>query len=318
MTIVQIPNAGGTAGRQNIGIPILDLIRDQFLGFILLDPGVHFTSADLADYPTFLAACKTKARALRGSAIYPFWKCSNFDDKSKDPTKASAGNLTNTEITTGDGIPSFDLQHRQGEIFHSLLQAFESFGGTVCIIDKKYALYGTDDGSGNVTGYSMSEFYCGIAKFGTTSAASYYPFTITLASQTEYKENARFVQCDKRIVGVSGKRNVVLDATVAGSVVSLGLTGDGGKNLTDNYATELAQIGAYIVKKVVGGTTATVSAAFNSSTKRMDLTLSGTPWTGASTGDLFTVDLVSAAALAALSLPIDGWESTGPVTIAKP
>lgn len=315
--ILSIPNCGAASGTQNIGTPICDVIRSIPLGFILLDAGVGFSAAERADLATFTAALKTKTRAARGSRAYPFFKLSNFEDKSKEPTRATAGNLSNTDVITQDGIPAFAFQHRLGDIMHQQLMKFANAGCTLLLVDKKYVVYGTISGT-TFTGFSLSEFFVGLPKFGSPSALSYYPFEVTLASETEYKESGRFVQGDSTLVTATGIRDVELAATIAVSTLSVTLTALKGKNLTDLYSTELAQTGAWVVKKTSSGLAVTVSAAFNSGTGKMDLSLSGTPWTGGTSGDAYTVDLVTSAALAALGSPIDGYESTGPVTFNKP
>lgn len=315
--ILQIPSCGGTTGTFNSGIPLCDIIRGIPLGIIGLDAGVGFSAADRADNATFVAKLRTLTRAARGSRAYPFFKLVNFEDKTKDVTRSSAGNLTNSEIITADGIPSFAFQHRIGEIFHRKLMEAQNAGMTWLIVDKNYVVYGTLDGT-SFTGFSLSEFYVNLAKFGTPSAVAQYPFEMTLASQTEYKENGRFVQSDSTLVAATGIRDVVIAKfSMVSSVLKMSLTALGGKNLTDLFATELAQSGCYSITNAAG-TAVTVSAAYDSTNKVMSLTLSGTPWTGASTGDTFTANLVSSAALAALASPIDGYESTGSFTFLKP
>jgi len=314
--IIQIPSCGGTTGTFNSGIPLCDVLKDIPMGVIGLDAGVGFSAAERADLTTFVAALRTKTLAARGSRAYPFWKLTNFEDKSKEPTKAALGNLTNGEATVIDGIPAFSFQHRVGEIFHNKLLQAQNAGLTWIIVDKKYNCYGTLDGT-KFRGYSLSEFYVGLSKFGNASSFSVYPFDMVLADQSEYKENGRFVQADSTIVAITGLRDVVLAATVAGSVLSVSLTGLGGVNLTDSYATELAQAGAWAVKNA-GGTAATVSPVYNSTTKKMDLTLSGAAWTGAASSDPFTVNLVTPAALYALGTPMYGFESTGTFAFLKP
>lgn len=315
--ILSIPNCGSASGTQNIGTPICDIIRGIPLGFILLDAGVGFSAANRASLSAFNTELRTKTRALRGSRAYPFFKLTNFEDKSKEPTRATAGNLTNTDIITQDGVPAFAFQHRLGDVMHQQLMKFANAGCTIMLVDKNYVVYGTISGT-TFTGFSLSEFFVGLPKFGSPSALSFYPFEVTLASETEYKESGRFIQGDSTTVTVTGIRDVVLNASIAVSVLSVGLTALQGKNLTDLYATELAQASAYVVKKTSSGAAVTVSPVFNSTTGKMDLTLSGAAWTGATTGDAFTVDLAASSVLAGLASPIDGYESTGAVTFLKP
>ena len=315
--ILQIPSCGGVAGTFNSGIPSCDVLKGIPLGLIGLDAGVGFNAAQRATVAAFMAEFTIKSRAARGSRAYPFWRLTNFEDKSKEPTRAAAGNLSNAEAITIDGIPAFAFQHRIGEIFHNKLLSAQNSGCTWMIVDKNYVVYGTID-AGLFRGFTVSEFYVGLSKFATPSAFSIYPFEMTISDQTEYKENGRFVQLSSSLVSVSGIRDVVLEQfSMVGSVLKVKLTALGGKNMTDLFATELAQSAAWDVKDAVGAAV-TVSAAFDSTNGVMSLTLSGVPWTGAATNDAFTANLVSAAALKALASPIDGYESTGALAFTKP
>lgn len=315
---INIPNCGGATSTFNIGVPLCDVIRDIPYGLIFLDSGVTFNEAETTTVAAFVTAVKTATKAARGSRAYPMWDLKNFEDKSKEATKGTLGNLSNTEIQLVDGIPSFSFTHRKGDLFHKLLVKAETANLKVMIVDKKYVVYGTVTSGGELTGYTMAEFKAGLPKFQTPGAASSYPFDITLESITEYKENLGFMQADSTLVGAAGLRDVVLSASVAGSVLSVGLVATGGTNIATLFATELLQTAAWSVVKTVGGGTPTISPAYNSTTGKIDITLSGATWTGAVTNDAFTVNLVAAATLAGLGSPIDGYESTGAVSFLKP
>lgn len=317
--ILQIPECGGTTGTFNSGIPICDIIRGVPMGLIAFDAGVGIPSADRTSKAAVKAWLSTKSRATRGSRIYPFWKLTNFEDKSQEPTKAALGNLVNGQTTTNDGIPAFDFQHRIGELFHQKLMEAQNADMTWAIVDKNYVLYGTIDGD-LFRGYSLSEFYVGTPKFGNLSTSSLYPFSMVLESQSEYKENGRFIQLDSSIVSVTGIRDVALSVHTAlsGSTIKVGLTAIGGKNLTDLYATELAQAGVFTLTKDADGTTGTVTPTFDSTNKVMSLALSGSSWSTATTGQTFKLNLAASSVLAGLASPIDGYESTGALTVTKP
>lgn len=314
--ILQIPAASGAVGTFNSGIPLADIIRGIPIGLIFLDAGTGFSQAERASQAAFLTALRTKARAPRGSRAFPFWELTNFEDKSKEPTKASTGNLTNGEITTADGIPSFAFQHRIGEIMHKAFMDAQAAGLEPMIVDHNYAVYGTIDGT-IFKGYKLSEFYTEAAKFGNTSQASVYQFMLTLASQKQYKENGRFVQANAAITAITGIRDVVLEQfSLVGNVLKVKLTASGGKLLTDLFATELLQVGAWAVKDNTGAPV-TITTAYDSVNKVISITL-GTGWTGAATNTVFTADLTASSVLAGLSSAIDGYESTGPITFQKP
>jgi hypothetical protein len=317
--ILNVASGSGASSTFNSGTPLLDIIRDIPLGLLLLDAGVEYDASDRASIAAMVAALRVSTRAARGSRAYPVWAITNFEDQSKEPVKGALGNLTNAEIQLVDGIPVFSFQHRKGDFFHKQLAKAEGGGLVLVIVDKKYRLYGTETAGGNFTGFSLAEFKTQLPKWQTPQNASNYPFSVILDSITEYKENLAIIQLDSTIVNISGNRDVVLSKfSAASNVVKVALTGTGGKNIAELFATELAQASAWVVTNVATGLTATVSPAYDSTNKVMALTLSGVPWTGASAGDDFTVDLVSAAALAALGSPIDGYESTGGFTFDKP
>lgn len=318
--ILNVANCGGATSTLNTGTPLCDVIRDIPYGLILLDAGVEFDASDRTSIAAFVAALDTATRAARGSRAYPVWDLTNFEDQSKEPVKGTVGNLSNSDIQLVDAIPAFAFQHRKGDFFHQQLAKAEAGGFVILIVDKKYAVYGTKTSGGNFTGFTMAEFKAQLPKFQTPQTASNYPFSVVLNSIAEYKENLAIIQADATLVNISGNRDVALSihTAVAGSTLKVALTGIGGKNIAELFSTEFAQAGAWSVKKVADGSAVTVSPAYDSTNKVFTLTLSGTPWTGGSTGDYYTVDLATAAALAALASPIDGYESTGALSIQKP
>ena len=318
--ILNVANCGGATSTLNTGTPLCDVIRDIPYGLILLDAGVEFDASDRASIAAFVAALDTATRAARGSRAYPIWDLTNFEDQSKEPVKGTVGNLSNSDIQLVDAIPAFAFQHRKGDFFHQLLAKAEAGGFVLLIVDKKYAVYGTKTSGGNFTGFTLAEFKAQLPKFQTPQAASNYPFSVVLNSIAEYKENLAIIQADATLVNISGNRDVVLSihTAVSGSTLKVALTGIGGKNIAELFSTEFAQAGAWSVKKVADGSAVTVSPAYDSTNKVFTLTLSGAAWTGGATGDDYTVDLATAAALAGLASPIDGYESTGALTIDHP
>lgn len=316
---LNIPDCGGTTGTFNSGIPLCDKIRSNFYGLIPLDAGVGFNSSETETAAAFQTALATASRAARGSRAYPMigiW--SNFEDQRKERTQGSAGNLSNVDITLVDGLPAFALQHRKGEIFHSKLYALQSAGCTFLVVDDKYCVYGTYT-SGEFTGFSAADVFAGLPFFGNNGAVSYYPLNIAFASSTEWKENSRFIQMTSAVASLSGLRNVTLSqVSFATNVLKLGLTVEGGTNLATAFDTELAQATAITMINKTSGLACTLSVAYDSATASMALTISGTPFSGASSGDKFLVNLNTPAVLTALSSPIDGYESTGTLEVAKP
>jgi len=318
-SLLDVANCGGTTGTFNSGYPICDVIRDIPYMIALADSGFEFSEAEMASATTFAAAWVAGTAAARGNRLYPIKSLTNFEDLSKEATKISLGNLTNAEIEGVEAVPAFGFQHRKGELYNRQLAKAESENLKVYIVDKKYVVYGTRTSGGALAPLSMTEFKAGLPKFGTPAAASFYPFAITLSELTEYKENGGFFQATSAIVNASGLVDVVpSEVSFVSATVKVKLTALGGKNIVPLFSTELTQATAWVVKNKTSGIAATVTATYDSATESMALALSGTPFTGAASGDEFTVDLAAPAVLAATPISISGYESTGPITVEKP
>lgn len=318
-SLINVPDCGGANSTFNSGVPLCDVIRDIPYGLIFLDSGVAFDGSDVASATAFIAALKTASRAARGSRVYPIWDLKNFEDKSKEASKGTLGNLSNAEIQLIDGIPSFSFAHRKGELFHSQLVSAETAGLKLMIVDKKYCVYGTKTSDGKLTGFTLAEFKAQLPKFQTPSAASTYPFDVTLDSITEYKENLGFFQANSSITTVTGLINVVVsEFSFATNVLKVKLIAAGGKNIVPLYNTELTQATAWVITNASSGLAVTVTPAYDSANEAMALSLSGVPFTGASSGDDFYVNLAAPSVLAANPINLDGFESTGAITVQKP
>lgn len=317
--ILNVANSGGATSTLNTGTPLADIIRDIPYGIFLLDAGLEFDSSDRASIAAMVTALKTATRAARGRRVYPIWSLTNFEDQTKEATKAAIGNLSIQEIQLVDAIPAFAFQHRKGDLFHQLLLQAELGGFTICLLDKKYVLYGTKTSNGNFTGYTFDEFKTQLPKFQTPQAPSNYPFSIVFSSITEWKENFAFIQLDSTVASITGNRDVTLTLeTLASNVAKVSLKGVGGKDIGDLFKTELADITGWVCTKQSDGSAFTLtSVAWDAANKRFNVTLDSTAFSGLSTGDKLNLNLETPANLLA-NVSVDGYESTGAVVVTKP
>jgi len=318
--IANKPNCGGSTSTFNSGLPLCDVIRKAPKALLLLDSGVEFTPADRASIAVLVAAIKTKTRAPRGGRVYPIMSISDYADTSKAATKAAIGNLSIQEITMQEGIPSFDFKHYKGELFQKQLSKAEGGNLTLMIIDAGNVLYGTETSAGNLKGFTMAEFKAQLAKFATASAPAEYPFSITLDSIVEYRDNLMVVQLDSTIFNISGIVDVNLNTTdappvQATNVMKISPIGTGGKNIGILYPGILADAAAWVSKGPTGAAFTITSVTWDSANTRFNVTLDSTAFTALTTGDKVTIDLKDAASL--LALGADGYESLGPVTAIK-
>ena len=318
--ILNLPNCGGTTGTFNSGVNLCDIIKDIPYGLLLMDAGVEFSAGERADVATFIAAIKTKTRAARGARVYPLWDLVNFEDTTKEATRGSVGNLSTSDIKLVDAVPGFKFGHYKGELFHQKLSKAEREKLRLMIIDQNFAIYGTKKASGAMTGYSLNEFSVDPSKFATPQGAAQYPFNVVLASLLEYKDNLAFVQCDSTLANISGLVDVNLSLfSQSTNVMKVKVLTDGDQqNLGDNYDTELAAVGAWVAKNKQTGATFTItSVVWDATNKVWTITLDSTMWTALASGDKVTIDLASASVLSVTYL-VDGYESTGLITITKP
>lgn len=312
------PNCGGVTSTFNSGVPLCDLIRKQPKALFLFDNGVVINAAARQSLAACVAFLKTATRANRGARVFPIKDLTNYEDASKEPTRGTVGNLSIVDIIITEGVPSFKFQHRKGDLYHQQLSAAQNANLTLMILDSAYVLYGTKTSAGDMAGYSLSEFYAELAKFATASEPSKYPFSVTLNSITEYKENLMFIQLDSTVLNVSGNIDVALGVfSQVANVVNVTLTGRGGKNIGDLYPAVLASSSAWsITNTQTGAAVTTTSVTYNATLGYYVVTADSTAYTALTSGQKFTVNLVSAAALSALA--VDGYESLGPVYITKP
>lgn len=316
-TIQSIPNCGGTNSTFNSGAPLCDVIRQQPKALILADAGVELSQADMASIATVVAAIKTNTRAPRGARMYPILDLTNYESKTKEATRGTVGNLSNVDIIIQDAVPAFGFQHRKGDLYHQQLSRAQNANLKLFILDSGYVLYGTRTSGGNMTGYSLSEFYAELAMFATASDPSKYPFSITLAQLYEYKENLDFVQLDASILTIKG--NIDVQLTKQGqtaNVINVIVTGRGGNNLGTLYSVALASGPMWKLTNAQSGATVSVSSVTWNAAGYFVVTADSTAYAALTTGQKFNVDLVDAAALSAGG--VDGYESLGPVQIIKP
>jgi len=320
--ILNLPNCGGADSTFNSGYALCDVIRKAPKGLLLHDSGVEYDLAERESIATLVAAIKEDTRAPRGARVYPILALVNFEDTSTEPTKAAVGNLSIAEITMQEGVPSFVFQHRKGDLYHRELTRAQNANLKLMIIDDAYVLYGTKTAGGNLTGYSLSEFYVQLAKFATASEPSKYPFNVVLESIIEYKENLAIVQLDATIFNISGNVSVDLNTpgapmVQAANVANITPIALGGKNIGLTWPTQLAMVGAWKVTNAQTGAVAPpTTVAWDTAKQWFIVTTNATAFGALTAGEKQYVDLATCAELAALG--VDGFESLGPVTMVKP
>ena len=316
--ILNQPDCGGVTSTLNTGIPLCDVLLKQPKALLLVDAGFVIPAASRGNKAAVVALLKAATRAVRGNRVYPILDLTNYEDVTKEPSRGTVGNLSITEIILNDAIPAFKYQTRKGVLFHQQLVAAQNASVKMMIIDSAYVLYGTKVSNGDMTGYSLSEFYAELMRFATASEPSKYPFSVVLASLIEYKENFAFTQLDSTVLSISGNRDVVLSKiSQAANVINVALTARGGTNLGSLYPVELAAVGAWdIINDQTAAPVTVTSVTYNSAGGYYVVTADSTAYAALATGQTMSVNLKPTAALSALG--VDGYESTGSVKIVKP
>lgn len=318
--ILNTPDCSSAASTFNIGIPLCDLIKGKPLGIIFADAGKEFTPEQRATKAALFTALDDASRAARGARVYPLWRVNHFEDLTKEPTRGQAGNLDNVDRKLLDGIPSFKFHQNSGELLQKQLEAAEGQNMTFFLVDDNYALYGTKSGN-NMAGFSLTEIDTEASKFGSSTEFSKYPFTLTLASMTEYKSNSCFVKMDSTITGLRGLNNVDLNTlgappVQAVNVIKITPVSTGGKNIGILYPSLLADVDAWeAINDQTDAAHAITSVAWDAANGRFNVTLDSTAYAALTVGHTVSVNLTTAAALYALG--INGFESIGVVVVTK-
>lgn len=307
----------------NTGIPTCAFDIKKIVMVILADPSHRITAANRASISTLKGVLQTATLASGTSRIYPIPHVVLQSDNSEDITITTDAYGTKEVARDGDYDWTF-LTKKGYACYNASLRKFNYRNMGAYFVDSDMNIFGTMDGT-DMRPATLSFFHAMKWKVADGSNATQYMFRLSLSNPEEVNDAGKlaFVACggdQTTTINFISELNGVIDVTVeqssvaAGTIDVLAKTSCGKTNLYDDYSTELAAAGAWIVKNASTGAVLTPSGvAANATTEGFTISVT---LTGAA-----TVQLQTPAALAALSVGSStdgGYESNILTTDALP
>lgn len=296
MTVLSNPICTDRYG--NTGIPTCTIDPKEIVGAFVLPEGKVFTTAHVLTAAAFIAELQVlmtkEASSERGFPIFLF---EGLTDNSEDLVKATLG-YGNTEVVR-DGKYNWTFQFVKGGMMYSKsLRKFNyAKNRRVLFIDKENVVYGVDAGSGTMRGFTVDYIHTKPLKLNDGSAQAQYMIEFALTDAAELNDEVVFIdlQTDAQ-ASLPGILDVeLLNIADAAATIDIKVQTLYGKvNLGDEYSTEIAAAGAWLITKA-SVPVVPVSVAWQAATEDFRITLT-TP-TGA-----HVFSLEDPAALDALSI----------------
>jgi hypothetical protein len=249
-------------------------------------------SADYADAATFLAflVAASKKSATDAGKLFPLPEAQDISDKSQANKEGSLG-LGFTQILQ-EGKPAYEVKVFAGNITAQQLRKFNNQIVRVLEFDANDKVWGAKSGT-DFQGFKAKLFFTGgkIAT-GQNVEEGVITFTLSILSNSEYFDSARYMSIDGEIEDVVGlvdaDAEFVSKSSNAHKVKFFVPTSKMGEelNLGDEFSTELAS--ASLFDAFTGASFATslaiTSVAWDSATKSFVVTFDSTAYSALSAG----------------------------------
>ena len=297
----------------NTGNPSCIIVPKNIKGGILIPKATALTSANVLTSAACIAAIQTLTLGLPAARAYPFGPFIDIADNSEEAVFATS-NYGVKEFVR-EGLVGWKFAINAGGI--KLQNALRSFNHTkahsMLFYDKDNVLYGVDDGSGGMKGFSLEEFYAHPWKAPDGSNPAKFFVEFMFSNTKELNEDLVFIKLDSQIENViKGNIDVELELvsqTSTKAVIRV-WTKSAKVNLYAAYSTALASLGVWTVTTGGASVTPTGVSAI-AATEAFEFTLT-TP-TGAHLFNLAVPSVLAAANIG--GAPDNGYESTGALTV---
>lgn len=295
---------------KNTGVCDCFLDPKLLTGAILIPKSRVLTQAEITDIQATLEALALTTKALR---IFPIQNFVAVTDSSEEPTEQTFGYGTIEPVR--EGKYNLIFQFRTGGV--QLSNSLRSFNGltskyAVLFIESTNILIGTRkldaNGEDGIAGIPLEVLYAFPWKVNDgTNLASY---RIKFVFQPAYvNENIAFAKIEtntyllSELAGLEDVDLSIIEADEAEDTLLVKAVTECGADLYDEFADELNQAAAWVVKDAEGNTV-TVTVAKNDTEKAWLLNYSTDDVTD---GD--TVTLAAPSVLAATPINVNGYES---------
>lgn len=289
--------AGGNTGSGDCFIEPKNLA-----GGFLVPSGFELTAEQMASPESTLAALVAAANndnpALR---IYPLPEIVALTDNSEDPVFETLG--YGVPVPVREGNYNWQARFTRGGVCTlKQLQKFNGSGKKVMVFDAEGLLIATKVGT-SAKGIPLHYFYADKWKVndGTANLQLFYRLSF---NPSYINQNIGFVELDYgSLADITGLQNIniTLAAPRAANVITVKVTtGCSGLDLYDQYSTELAAVGNFIVTEGGSGITIT-SVAVDANLKAFTITLDAADPDYDSAGP-FVVSLAAVSVLTAAGI----------------
>lgn len=303
--LIDDPGCAASIGG-NTGNPGCTMMPKNFVGAFLVRKDQAFDAADLADILTEL---QTRSLAAASVRLYPVGRFEEVKDNSEDITYQTYGYGGKYLVKEGRYDWTFSIVN--GGLCHH--KQFRKFHGSkdfaVILYDADNTLYFNKKADGDYYGFSLENFNAIPWKVNDGSKGAAFDVHFALADPRELNDNVAYVKVDQSpFSSVPGILDVTLSIQTAFGTGTMKVTAKKScskEDLYDEFQTEIAAAGAWVLKDDAGNTKTITSVT-------ADATVGG--WIIAATlgADNYTLSLATPAALAALNIggpPDTGFES---------
>lgn len=300
----------------NTGVPQCYMDLAPINGIILTPIGYTLTKAEIAS--TLLSKLQTSTLAARANRIYPVLNFVDIKDNTEQPSYQTLG--FGRKVLLKEGKYSFEASYLDGGLcLSNQLRNFNYTKWAAFLVDANGVLVGTKVGD-NIMAIPLNLFYASPYGIATSSQAASYKLNMEI--EPKYlNEEIGFVQTKGEFDifdSVKGLLNLVIKTAVplTGGKLEIMVTNScGGDNIYDVYGSNLANVTAWVAKNATTKNGITITAATPvAANKTIELTLDTADTDYPAVASKLTIELNTAAILAATPILMVGYEGANIIT----
>lgn len=253
-----------TSSQLNTGISKCPVDFGKMKGAILVEPGTKL--------PAKLTATELEklAHANRPERVYGIMTFVEYAKNGGEMQTAANGYGPEERTGLSARKDAFTMNKFYPELYSSLTKCAKEWD--VYFFNEDNMLFGVNDGSDVLAGFSMADVYADATEFATSSAKPTMTVTFSHANPKDSAENFDFIQLDfdprKLTLGLTA---VKLEKADDANKYKL-FEAIGGNDITSSYGAVLANVGS----AVLNGATSAVSYDEESDTLTISATSGGT------------------------------------------
>jgi hypothetical protein len=238
MSKLNTPPCGIVTGG-NTGIPACDFTPGRIIGIILTPKGREYTKTETDDFVNKLS---TFAQGDRKDRVYPVFTLGTITDNSEEPVYDTLG--IGYQVMTSEGAYNYTFPLVEGGLcYAAAVRKLNGRGRYDAILVYDNGLAATRAASGNVKGFTVSEFSVLKPVAATDSTVARFNVNIQFPNPREFIDNVVYLATDddikNAVKGILDYEMIIASATA--TVVTLDIVAKCSRqSLLDTYGTEIA------------------------------------------------------------------------------